>query len=237
MSRYEDPMNLIWQYYNEIARKIWFSPISRRVKTVPWDRIPGDIFLAMDFDLALVCEVFILLFSSMFLLAWKSQFPSAFERDAWRAASIYMMTYGIVGSIIMGLWMFIFLPESKAAAEYELSLFEESLKDGSLGFLSRRRIPTRRVEEGTVEHPRPRQRTARRILDRIRGFLSRTHNISPDKDPHLGVPIGLLLPTTILCIFYCVFRLYILAEDIVALRSLPSDAYATTNWLLFLPHI
>ncbi|KAJ4127088.1 hypothetical protein NW768_008713 [Fusarium equiseti] len=110
ISRDETALNLARQYYNELSRKILFSPFSRRVENIPWDRNPGDIFLRMDFDLELVGVAFILVFSVVFLLAWNIPFPSVVERDFWRVASIYMLVYGSVGAAWMEFAMWILVP-------------------------------------------------------------------------------------------------------------------------------
>lgn len=226
-------MNIVWQYYNEILRRIWFSPISRRIEAVPRDRLPGDTFLKMDMDHAFVGASFILAFSCIFLLAWNSHFPSTFERVSWRTASIYMMAYGLVGLLDMGMWMFVVKPRKRLAAECKLSLFEESIQNENQGYIL---VQPRQTQ---VHHSRDRadNNSKRKRASKLQSWFFRNHNISPDHDPRLGVPIGLLIPTTVLCVFYCIFRFYILTEDVIALRSLPTDAYATVDWLTFIPHL
>ncbi|PTD07868.1 hypothetical protein FCULG_00006553 [Fusarium culmorum] len=134
ISRDETALNLAWQYYNELSRRILFSPFSRRVKKIPWDRIPGDIFLRMDFDLELVGVAFILVFSAAFLSAWNFSFPSTVERDFWRVASIYMLVYGFVGAAWMELSMWIFVPQNRVAQGLELSIVEKELAQKSHPF-------------------------------------------------------------------------------------------------------
>lgn len=232
-------MELIWQYYNEILRKIGLPLFSRRIKKRPWDRIPGDVFLRMNLDLELIGGAFVILFGSVFLFAWNFHFPSKTEEVFWRVASIYMVTYGMVGAFWMWLSMWIFIPESRAAEGIELSLVEESLPLHPLHKwysrlqdwwenLKRSISLTKRAKK---DRQTPRQRA------HLPGFFSKSHNISPEKDPRLGVPIGFLLVTSLLCFLYCVFRLYILVEDLVGLRALPPSAYSSPNWTSFIPHI
>ncbi|KAH7252738.1 hypothetical protein BKA59DRAFT_436903 [Fusarium tricinctum] len=127
VSRDETALNLAWQYYNELSRKILFSPFSRRIAQVPWDRNPGDIFLRMDFDLELVGVAFILAFCAVFLSAWNFAFPTTVERDFWRVASIYMLSYGFVGALWMELCMWIFVPQIRLTGGPEPSLVEQDL--------------------------------------------------------------------------------------------------------------
>lgn len=249
ISRHETALNVVWQYYNELLRKIAFSPFTRRVHSRPWNRVPGDMFQWMDLDLGLVAGAFIVAFASIFFIAWNSEFPTRFEQLAWRAASIYMMTYGVVGCLWMGFWEWIVLPRRRLAEGHEMSLLERAHLPrpgqyfGGMFLLRNKasyREPTfQDTEDGsTQQHTLPHQPIILpSFVNRARRFLSKTHNISPDKDPHLDIPIGFLLGTTVLCAFYVVFRMYILVEDLVGLRSLPSNAYDTVDWLSFIPHI
>lgn len=62
-------------------------------------------------------------------------------------------------------------------------------------------------------------------------------NIHPSRDPRLDIPVRALIPVSILCALYCIFRGYILVEDIVGLRSLPDSAYQTVEWSVYVPHL
>ncbi|KAF4337599.1 hypothetical protein FBEOM_8527 [Fusarium beomiforme] len=241
ISRDEIALNLAWQYYNELARKILFSPFSRRVAKFPWDRNPGDIFLRMDFDLELVGVAFILVFSAVFLSAWNFSFPTTVEREFWRAASIYMIVYGCLGALWMELRMWIFVPQ-RLSEGLELSLVQQEL--------DLKPHPVRRWHQRFQRWRKSRKKNMRgsRELDGDflvpqqpkKGpfaFLSTMHNISHGKDPYLGVEVGFLIVTSILCALYCVFRLYIFVEDFIGLRALPPSAYATVQWTEFIPHI
>lgn len=67
-------------------------------------------------------------------------------------------------------------------------------------------------------------------------FLFSRKNNSSDKNPKEDIPflVGLiLLPMGLV---YVVCRMYIVAEDVVNLRLLPSSAFSAINWASFLPH-
>ncbi|KAI1070574.1 hypothetical protein LB507_006829 [Fusarium sp. FIESC RH6] len=242
ISRDETALNLAWQYYNELSRKILFSPFSRRVENIPWDRNPGDIFLRMDFDLELVGVAFILVFSAVFLTAWNIPFPSAVERDFWRAASIYMLVYGFVGAAWMEFAMWIFVPQDRLYQGLEPSFVERAnaqtahpIRDFYFKvqkWLKNRKSRTRRSLDVGHDSLVPQQKKGG-----IFAFLSRSHNISHEKDPYMGVQVGFIIVTSVLCVFYCVFRVYIFVEDFIGLRSLPLSAYQTVEWMNFIPHI
>jgi hypothetical protein len=211
---------------------------------MPWNRIPGDKYLKIEFGLTPVALVFILAFSSMFFICWDFYFPSAAERLLWRIASVYIIAFGLIGSIFIELWIFVFLPRFRETdGEYKLSLFEESLKDEPfpswyMRIMRRHKDPDRddRIS-GAAENRKLYEFMEKLTPGPIRRFLSRTVNVSPDKDPRMSVPVGLLLPATILCASYLVFRFYIIVEDFVGLRSQPADAYDSVNWLSFVPHL
>ncbi|CAF3509663.1 unnamed protein product [Fusarium graminearum] len=239
ISRDETALNLAWQYYNELSRKILFSPFSRRVKKIPWDRIPGDTFLRMDFDLELVGVAFILVFSAAFLSAWNFSFPSTVERDFWRVASIYMLVYGFVGAAWMELSMWIFVPHNRVAQGLELSIVEKELAQKSHPFrdlyfrldrwLRRRTRRSSDVDRDSLVPQQPQKG--------VLAFLSRSHNISHGKDPNMGVQIGFIVFTSVLCALYLAFRIFIFVEDFIGLRALPPSAFETVEWTKFIPHI
>ena len=74
-----------------------------------------------------------------------------------------------------------------------------------------------------------------RIL--VSKFAAKLRNNSPDKDPQLEVSLRFFIPCLILCFLYCLFRAYILIEDIIGLRNLPSSAYDSVDWSRYVPHI
>ncbi|KAK3904899.1 hypothetical protein C8A05DRAFT_42099 [Staphylotrichum tortipilum] len=244
ISRHDTALNVVWQYYNELLRKVAFSPFTRRVHSRPWNRVPGDTFQWMDLDLAIVAGAFIYAFASIFFIAWNSEFPTRFEQLAWRTASIYMFTYGGVGILWIGIWEWILLPQKRLTEGHAMSLLERSRLPRPGHFFGERfrlasyqEPPFQHTGDGSTHSLRRQPTILPSFVDRARRFLSKTHNISPDKDPHLDTPIGFLFGTTVLCAFYVVFRMYILVEDLVGLRSLPSNAYDTVEWLSFIPHI
>lgn len=68
-------------------------------------------------------------------------------------------------------------------------------------------------------------------------WTKRIGAVSPDDPPDAPIPLGLLGPCTFLCFFYCLFRTYILVEDVIGLRSLPLSAYDSVRWSEYIPHI
>jgi hypothetical protein len=196
----------------------------------------------MDFDLELVGVVFILAFCAVFLSAWNFAFPTTVERDIWRVASIFMLSYGFVGSLWMELCMWIFVPQHHLTEGFEPSLVEQELarRPHPVQDWHHRFQQWRKSRKGNMQGRRNldedglvQQRPAKGIFD----FLKTSHNISHTKDPYMGVQVGFLTVTSVLCILYCVFRVFIFVEDFIGLRALPPSAYETVEWTKFIPHI
>lgn len=71
----------------------------------------------------------------------------------------------------------------------------------------------------------------------VRRLLSKTLNNSLDQDPALAIPLHSFVFLTPFGATYCIFRLFILAEDLVSLRRLPDSAFITIDWSAYIPHI
>jgi hypothetical protein len=68
-------------------------------------------------------------------------------------------------------------------------------------------------------------------------WLFRLRNISSSKDPKLTVPLSYMVPVTIICAFYCIFRVLIFVEDVIGLRKVPVSAFETVVWSKYIPHL
>lgn len=64
-------------------------------------------------------------------------------------------------------------------------------------------------------------------------LASKLKRLSPPAD----LPKLFLYPVSFFCVFYCLFRAYIFVEDVISLRMLPLNAYATVDWSQYVPHI
>ncbi|KAF6826177.1 hypothetical protein CPLU01_09825 [Colletotrichum plurivorum] len=198
ISRDEYVFSLLWQYYNDILRRLRMPLFMRPMTAEPWDRIPSAVWLRhTNLVTEALCGVVILVFGAIFFAAWNSPFPTETERTIWRAASVYGMVFCVVGGGYTWAWHVLF-------------------------FTRWRQNRPLLVRGG----PRVRKTAA----DWLR-------NLSPDNDPHLDMPLGLLLPVSLFCALYVVCRVYILIEDLIGLRALPPSAFETVSWSKFLPHI
>lgn len=211
INREEWFMSLIWSYYNSILAKGHLGGLgTRRVTVRPTNRIRSDNWLVSPLSTATGAGVLIIVYSTLFTTAWNLSFPTETEHILWRVASIITLVYGVVGLIVAWYCHCILLPGWKA-----------------------RELPS--------VAPRQRKSTSRNILSWLgvhaNKVTAKLRNNPRDGDPALGVPLRMLIPVTILCTSYCVSRAYILIEDGIGLRSLPSSAFETVDWSQYLPHL
>jgi hypothetical protein len=71
---------------------------------------------------------------------------------------------------------------------------------------------------------------------RTKRLAAKLRNIDPSKDPKLAVSLRILIPLSTLCLLYALCRAYILVEDFIGLRRLPTGAFQTVSWSDYLPH-
>ncbi|KAJ5263650.1 hypothetical protein N7478_011255 [Penicillium angulare] len=75
-----------WRYYTCITQRLHWPIFSRSVKTIPYNRIPSDRFLVLDFTAEILGAPIIVSFGCIFMFAWNFSFPSAAEKVLWRIA-------------------------------------------------------------------------------------------------------------------------------------------------------
>lgn len=181
---------------------------SRPIKALPADRIPSDHWPeVIAIQHGTTIAVVLIAYAAIFLGGWNLSFPTATERTMWRVMSIYNMVYMWLGSAVGGWYQRLFLPHR--------SVHDPSIEKAE-------RVPR-------VRHTNWFRRMAHKTISSMR-------NNSPDHDPALETPLRMLIPASTLCFLYGLSRIYILAEDFIGLRELPSSAFDTVNWSGFLPH-
>jgi hypothetical protein len=181
---------------------------SRPIKALPADRIPSDHWPeVIATQHGTTIAVVLIAYAAIFLGGWNLSFPTATERTMWRVMSIYNMAYMWLGSAVGGWYQRLFLPHR--------SVHDPSIEKAE-------RVPR-------VRHTNWFRRMAHKTISSMR-------NNSPDHDPALETPLRMLIPASTLCFLYGLSRIYILAEDFIGLRELPSSAFDTVNWSGFLPH-
>jgi len=143
------------------------------------------------------------------MAAWNFHFPTATERILWRYASVFVLVFGVWGSLMIGVWDRYFLKRKRAAR-------------------ARSHTETESLEQGSQQHG---------IRAQFESLKVKIRNNSLDTDPAFDVPLSLIIPVTIACAIYAMCRAYILLEDILTLRQLPTSAFTNVSWFKYLPHI
>ena len=198
----------MWAYYTQILKNILNIIWKQPKKRKPYDHIPSDNWPKPNSTLIEpLGGLVVLAFSATFMIGWNFHFPTQVERIIWRVASVFNLGYGLVGGLTVWYW--------QQAPPHERRNGQESPGN----------IP--KVKEKGLEKLR--------ILPSK--FMSKLRNNSPDNDPQLEVPLRFFIPCLVLCFFYVIFRAYILIEDVIGLRSLPSSAYDSVDWSGYIPHI
>jgi hypothetical protein len=141
------------------------------------------------------------------MIGWNFHFPTQVERILWRVASVFNLAFGVIGGSIVWYWLELAPPHKRKTQDFP----EDTSGVKEKGLKKWKKFGSK--------------------------FAAKLRNNSPDKDPQLEVPLRFFMPCLILCFFYCIFRAYILIEDIIGLRSLPSSAYSSVDWSRYIPHI
>ena len=199
----------MWAYYTQILKNIWNFIWKQPKKRKPFTHIPSDYWpRPSSIHREFLGGLVILAFAATFMIGWNFPFPTQAERIIWRVASVFNLVYGAVGGFTVWYWL-------------ELAPSRERRNNQHLPG------STSKVNEKGVSKWRT---LASKITAKLR-------NNSPDNDPQLEMPLRFFMPCIVLCAFYCIFRAYILVEDIIGLRSLPSSAYESVDWSRYLPHV
>jgi hypothetical protein len=99
LSRDEWFVSRFWKYYVQILHHMRI-PLFTRPNRRPYDRIPSHFMPNVDTLAEIICAPTILLFSSIFLIAWNSDFPSRTEKLLWRIASVNTLAFGLIGGLL-----------------------------------------------------------------------------------------------------------------------------------------
>jgi hypothetical protein len=209
ISREEWVLSLLWTSFVHILDRLHLKLVSSQWDNgKPCTRFPDDKFMRVkQFWLKATAGIFVMGFMAMFISAWNFSFPTHVEKLLWRIASLYLIAYGVLGEVFMGLW---------DLGGFDMEQYRSALPR-----------PLGQVN----------QKKKRPMLDWINHFADKVRNLSADKDPELAVPLRMWCFPTLLCALYCFARMYILVEDFIGLRSLPADAYTTVQWSQYIPHL
>ena len=182
----------------------------------PVDRISDTLQKELSRPVMFLILSYTIGFFSVLFVAWNSSFPTHVEQTLWRASCLMTVAVALLSMIGSIIWS---SPAMKLVLErYSLPKSPQisRLEDGF----------------GSTKWAR-----SKNTMKRVDSWLECIRNNSLDKDPQLRTPLKLVLPIYIIASFYFSGRLYIIIADILELRSLPANAYATVNWMKSLPHL
>ncbi|KAM5429250.1 hypothetical protein McanMca71_007775 [Microsporum canis] len=211
---------VIWTYCINVLRHMNLVYHSRpkrpinRISPFRYAEVPGTILV-----------IFALFYAAIFFCSWNFHLPSERERLFWRVSCIFNIALCAFGALFLGVFG---------------SAVNESAKKNE------RKPQKCSMSEKTTHLPPP--VTARQARDLVRDGASYakrliTHirlalrNNSPDKDPEFDVPFRTLILSTPVCVMYAIFRIFVLIEDVISLRELPSSTFQTVEWSRYWPHL
>ena len=209
----------LWTYYVNILRQIRF--VHTRPKIRPIQRFSSFDFPKLSPALTGMAVFMTVLYCAMFLIPWNFHFPTPTERFLWRLMTGLQMALGCTGALFeQFILAFQWSKNLSTRATFRVS---KKSPNGTL--------PTTNTlsEEKHLEK--------RSWFQRARSFVNRPINNCPDKDPAMNVWFHSMVFTTPICAGYVICRWFVLAEDIVGLRSLPPSAFKTVEWWDYLPHL
>jgi hypothetical protein len=214
ISREEWHWSLYWTHWINILRHmhIVFAP-----KALPHDRLENTIWHPVKIRGSL--EAFILMslaYSAIFVTGWNKYFPTTSERTLWRISSLSMMTTIALYCLITG-FAYVFWPAFKRCFQKKATLNPDSA------------APVTQLPRWSRYSSKPRSK--------LTSIAASLRNNSILQDPSLDVPLKATLPIYAVGFLYCSSRTLILVLDIIQLRSLPTSAFDTLNWVAFFPHL
>ncbi|KAI6349780.1 hypothetical protein MCOR25_010633 [Pyricularia grisea] len=247
-----------WSYYCELSHKFKVPLFNRRMTTTPWNRFPSDLWSPVDgwiipFGLAVqvpFCVCFLVAWDFHFPTAHQSSFSGGFARSITPCSlSSALDTTCLVPSETLREWCpYQVLHPASAQSQHHRRPLPHNQQVSSatkrpcppipsdyeveLQCLRLSRINSSDSADSMIHTSRPlvqRKTGLPRSMARLERRLVGWHNISPDQDPEMEVPLRVILPILVACATYIMCRLYIYFEDFIGLRSQPFGIYMTVN--------
>ena len=202
---------VLWDFYLNILRRLRLFP-AHKIGII--DRRRDDNFPVMSLQSNVLSAIVGTISFGINFIAWNFWFPSTIERNLWRVSAFVLLGWAICAWTYHMILISCF-PDLRERLCRQFGLDEMDLKFHSQEMTS----------------------TKSNVLTKWKRWMHFLRNISPDKDPAMTLPLRVVLPAVPLTIFYIVARCYIIIEDLIAFRALPSNAYRTVDWSKYLPHI
>lgn len=216
VSRKELAWSLYWSHFKHAYDRLHMVKMHR---SRPIDRL--SIFSTAEipiwiFRVGLVGK---LGYAALFMIKWNSIFPRGTEKLLWRVFCIICMATLFAGEAFTD-WLFYCWPYIKK--KWGLGKKNEPFENSS-SFSAHDARHEIHLTHVAVHHQ------AVRRWDWLR-------NPTLAQDSHRALLLRVVLGFRFLSLAFLMGRLYILVEDFMELRSLPSSAYKTVDWEQLIPH-
>ena len=205
-------INMAWTRGRKFLRSASLGLFWNEDQTRPVKKLRSDILPSLSLPLMIICEHLVIVYSAIFLAGWNIEFPTSMESLLWRITTSIMLGFGFAGG-----WLFFFVDllivrtqQRNAASRSALRTIGQSM----VGWLVPRDVLSQIIERG----PTP------------AGWEDMYFERCPK------VPRPLLILAATMSVVYFWTRMFVLVEDFVSLRSLPSSAFTTVAWTQRLPH-
>lgn len=198
----------IWRYCFNLPGYVGFHfhPVERPIANI-WD---DQFYYLTPGANALLASVQFG-FAAIHFAAWHFYFPSDGERLMWRVSSIYVAC-SMACTWVLIYWKFMAWPW--------IARWLEGRQATNPTLVSR-------------AYSRWRSSMPCRLLGRVSKAIC---NDSTNGGPDEAVPLSAIVTLIPLGALYLCARMYIILEDIINLRDLPTSAYNSGDWSAFLPH-
>lgn len=204
--------NLIYHYLMNILKGIrrqhWLKKMDKSIGR----RSDNDVLpvKGRTFMIGLVAAM---AFEGVNFIAWNFHFPTPLEKTLWRFSSCGLIAISVIGVVIL-----------------EFLYDDRGIKSMQEKVQKRRKALEER--DFSIRNARWKDR----LIHRFQSLSTKIMNNSPENDPNLDMSLFFAVAGVSGFAIYTVFRLYVLLEDVIALRALPADVYTTVNWWAFVPH-
>lgn len=212
LNREEWFINVAWTRGRKFLRQASLGLLWNEDRTRPVKKLRSDYIPSLSLPMMVICEHLVIAYSAIFVAGWNIGFPSSTERLFWRISIATMLGFGFLGG-----WLFFFIDRQYVRKRQRYAASFSALRSAGQSVVGRF------VPSSVLVQVNDRGPTEMGWED---VYFERGS----------GVPRPLLMIAATLSVVYFWTRMFVLVEDFVSLRSLPSDAFATVAWSRNLPH-
>lgn len=217
--------SLHWNYCVNILRPLLtlFSACDERpAQRVHCFNFPGPL----ERREVLFLGIFSCLYMGWFIGAWDFYFPSPYEKTIWRVVVVIQVSLAFVGTV----WEVGWEGTRKLRQEWLFALF--GVNTSQIFELPSTADGMYVVDAAKGAHP---SLSPKSLVAPLYRLWNRPCSNETGNFPSYSIPLKSLLITMPSIILYCICRVIILVEDMIALRSLPPTAFQQVDWAPYWP--